>query len=134
MIPWVNRRSNSERPAPRIPLDSRRSWRLDPVVPEAGEQVLEQAIDRQLDGAELAGEPLDHPLLVLAGHLAELALVADLRAVVLDHASRPRVGGELRRRHLHQAGHIVDRRGRQLLRTGGEAAFEIEELQQQREP
>ena len=109
-------------------------WRPKTLLPAACQQRCALALLSQLARAHLLCQPLRQPLLVRAGRLTESGRFPDLRAVILDRSTRPRVLRKLARLDLHQAGDVLDGRRRQLRGVRGEAALQLEELQQQREP
>ena len=91
------------------PVDPGSARRLDLLLPKPRDQIGPQALVVKLDRTQLAGEPFDHPPLVIERRLTEPALGADLATVALHRPARP-VAIELRSVDLHLAGDAV--RGR----------------------
>jgi hypothetical protein len=107
--------------------------RLDAVGAAAGQQRFPQPLVRRLHRDDLGGKPEDQLLLVSAAGLPEPQGPADLRSVVLDRATGPRVAGEKRRVHLDLPRQVVHRRRRHLAGVPRKACLQLEELQQRRE-
>ena len=77
------------------PGDARR---LGPLLTKPGQQILSQPTVIELHRAQLTREPVDHPPLIVHVGLAEPAVRADLRAVILDRPPCEPVMGQLGRR------------------------------------
>src|SRR6266542_2209052 len=112
------------------PLDAAGSRWLQPASAAPGQQRFPQPLLAQLDRADLLGQPAGKLVLVADRLLPEAERSVDLRAVALDRPARPVVGAERARIDLDLPGDIVDR-GFGQLAAAGEAAFEIEVLEDQ---
>ena len=103
--------------------------RFEAFGPTTRQHCLGQPMSVDVHRADVVGQPLRQPGLVVLGPLAEAECLADLGVVVLDGAAGPVVAGERRCVDAELAGDVVGRHRRHVLRAVRKPALDLKELQ-----
>src|SRR5215510_2795018 len=82
---------------------------------------------------DVLNQPVGQSFPILDSRLAKAEKLSDLRTVILNGASLPRVLFPRCLRHADMAGNVFDDSERNLLALPGKAALMLKELQQYRE-
>ena len=113
-------------------LDPRRGGWLDPLAATARQQLVAHALRPPLALSDMLSKPRGELLGVGDAALAVAQVLADLRAMTLDRATRPLVHADVHHRGLQLPSDEVDRGIGQLRAPGWKSAVARVVLQQQR--
>ncbi len=103
--------------------------RLDAFGPAAGQQLVAYPVGAPLGAGDVASKPVGQLLGLGDTALSEAERPAKLDPVSFDLSPGPVVGADLRRRHTHLAGHVLDGIFRQLPELARETPSPGQELE-----